>query len=699
MIKKIDTQSNESLIRPNKYWRIAVILFLGVFNFSQSSAQPPKREMRATWLATVGAIDWPKSTTAAMQKTEMTRMLDSIQSLNMNAVFFQVRSRCDAMYNSAYEPWSSDLKINRGTTPEYDPLAFVLEECHKRGLECHAWLNPYRYNNSGATWTGNHDHPLNYEHTHPEWLLYYTSNIILDPALPDVRFRIKSVVGDLLSKYDVDGIIFDDYFYAYGGTTNQDAASQATYKPSGMNVHDWRRNNVNRMIADVYDTIQAVKPWVTFGVSPFGIWTTDASVAAKEGISLPSGITGGNMYQEIYCDPVAWLKQGTVDYISPQLYWKTGGGQDYNKLCPWWADLANRFGVQFYSSMANYKYAEKTDAAYTVTELANQSSRNRSTMKDDAPGHVFYNTQAWVFDAPFRKKFREEVFTAPALPPAIGWKRADDQDPVSFVAPSGSTINWTHNSDANVRYAVYAVPHANRNDPHIFSSSRYLLGIVYDLKYKLPTGISTSSHKIAVSVIDHYGNEYAPRVMGENPAATATAAQLTYPANNIAVIFPLTFRWEAVTGADCYVWQLARDAHFTDIVATRETTVPQFDSSLQMNIKDNERYYWRVKTRKVNANDIWSETRVIANATDISTVAQETLDARLQGDYLVVDATKPAPLTVRVYNLSGQLLSLEEHALQYGENTFPLNLMGINKGVYLVQIQMDDKTQTLKVNK
>lgn len=158
-------------------------------------------------------------------------------------------------------------------------------------MECHAWLNPYRYNNSGSGWTGSNNSPLNYQNTHPDWLLYYSSYIILDPALQEVRQQIKNVVGDIIGKYDVDGIIFDDYFYPYGGTTTQDASSVAALKPANVDVHDWRRDNINRMVAEVYDTIQTVKPWVTFGISPFGIWTTSASVAAAEGITLPSGIT------------------------------------------------------------------------------------------------------------------------------------------------------------------------------------------------------------------------------------------------------------------------------------------------------------------------------------------------------------------------------------------------------------------------
>ncbi|MDR1610390.1 MAG: family 10 glycosylhydrolase [Candidatus Symbiothrix sp.] len=672
-----------------------IILLTGAILYAQS----PKREIRATWIATVTRIDWPKQNGATAQKNEMLKMLDSIQSLKLNAVFFQVRSRCDAMYNSAYEPWSSDLGIARGTDPGYDPLAFVVEECHKRGLECHAWLNPYRYSRDANGWTGANDNALNYEKTHPEWLLWYSNNVVCDPALPEVRVRIKSVVGDILSKYDVDGIIFDDYFYPYGGTTNQDANSVAQYKPAGMNVHDWRRDNVNHMIADVYDTIQAVRPWVTFGVSPFGIWTTDQSAANKEGIPLPSGITGGNMYQEIYCDPVAWLKQGTVDYISPQLYWKTGGGQDYNKLCPWWADLANQFGVQFYSSMANYKYAEKTDAAYTVTELANQSLRNRSSAKDDAPGHVFYNTQAWVFDAPFRKKFREEVFTKPSLTPAIGWKPANDQGMVTFNAPVGSIISWIYNeTDDSVRYAVYAVPIARINDPSVFSKSDYLLGVSYAKQYPLPGGVSTSSHRIAVSVLDRYGNEFAPRILGTS-VSEMTAAQLVSPDDYASAGIPVQFLWNAVNKADCYVWQLATDENFTDIVCTRETTNPGFSTSSQLNIKEDGRtYYWRVRTRKANVRDVWSETRriILSSNSGTETIASENagmLKAYVSGKQLFVESAVAGQADIRVFKLSGQLFSVLEYRLQAGKNLIPVH---IPDTVSLINIRTGNKEITVK---
>lgn len=580
-------------------------------------------------------------------------MLDSIQSLKLNAVFFHIRPCADALYNSAYEPWSSFMKVSRGTYPGFDPLQFCIEECHKRGIECHAWMNPYRYSRTGASWTGSNDTPLNYENTHPDWLLYYSNNIVLDPGLPEVKQRIKDVVGDVLSKYDIDGIIFDDYFYPYGGTTNQDSASVRKYKPADMNVHDWRRDNVNQMVKAVYDTIQAVKPWVTFGISPFGIWTTNYTVANQEGISLPPNISGGNMYQEIYCDPVAWLKAGTVDYISPQLYWKIGGGQDYSVLSKWWGRLTDTFGKQFYSSMAVYKYHEKSDAAYTVSELQNQTDLNRVAVYDNAPGSVFYNTLAWVFDSKFRKAFRKEQFATYALPPAINWKPAPERTMVTDLAANGQTVTWNH-ADADVHFAVYAVPNNFRNRIGIFSKGEMLLGITYSKSFTLPAGVSSDTHKIAVSVLDGYNNEYALRVLGE-PEAEQQAATLLTPAEGGKRKVPFTFTWDLVPQADCYLFQLARDANFEDIILTHETIDPSFTTSSRHIIAALPlgTYYWRVKTRKANTNDVWSAPRTVEIA------LEDSIEDAL-------DMTTAQPLRQGVYSLLGVYMGDDVESLDGG---------------------------------
>lgn len=586
-----------------------VLAFTMLCAFGQDATYP-KREMRATWLTTVANIDWPLSYTNGMeaQQKELITLLDACVKFNMNTVLFHIRPACDALYKSNYEPWSSYLNNGRGVDPGWDPLQFCIDECHKRGLTCHGWINPYRYGKRGGyDWTGTDDTTqLNYKHTHPEWLLYYKNDIYLDPAQPEVRQRIKEVVGDIINKYDIDGILMDDYFYPYGGTTNQDAASVEKYKPADMNVGDWRRQNVNRMIKDVYDTIQAVKPWVTFGVSPFGIWTTDSSVASKRGINLPYNITGGNMYAEIYCDPVAWLEEGTVDYLSPQLYWKIGGGQDYKKLSKWWGDLCNRFGKHFYSSMALYRYES---GEFNATEIRNQAALNR-VVKDNAPGAVFYNTRAWSSSNKLRVNLTKEgaEFHHLALPPAINWKPAKERVMVEDLSISGQTLTWSH-IDKDVHFAIYAV---SADSAGVFSVGESLVGISYETKFELPDEINSANYRIGVSVLDKYNNEYALRILN-TPLRSPKATTALSPFDGAVKKLPFVFSWQVVDGADSYIIQLAKDENMKEIVMAQEVTSTSFNTKLRHNLEylPFGDYYWRVKTRIPNAGDTWSEVQKI----------------------------------------------------------------------------------------
>lgn len=648
--------------------RKVILYFFAAFLLSAQflSAQSPKREMRATWLTTVWRLDWPSVTVPGatgsndaarqsaiqQQKSDLIKILDGLKAANMNTAFLQVRSMCDAMYQSSYEPWSQFISSERGSNPGYDPLAFAIEEAHKRGIELHAWLNPYRYSTSSST---HGELPMDYYNTHRDWLLAYDSYTkILNPGLPEVVLQIKKVVGEIVNNYDVDGIVFDDYFYAYGGTSNTlDAAAQALYKPANKNLGDWRRENVNRMIAAVYDTIQKIKPYVTFGVSPFGTWTTDAVVAANRGIQLPSGVgSTGNMYAEIYCDPVAWLEEGTVDYISPQLYWTTYSSYPYGKLAAWWSDISNRFGKHFYSShsisalsAASPAPASKVNSIdnaliensslstlelaalsrkslsksmrapsatnFTGSEVALQIEFNRTTDINDAPGSVFYATDKLLNTSGFPAYLAQNEFTQQSLCPAIGWKKTADQSLVDNLNLAGQLLTWNY-SGSNVRYAIYAVPNNNRNDAGVFANSKYLLGMAYNQQFTLPASVSSSTHKIAVSVLDRYGNEFGTRVLNES-ISSSVATVLTSPSNNNTVLIPCVFTWSSVEGADSYVWQLARDAQFNDLVCSRETTHPQFFSGLQTNLKNNTDYFWRVRTRKANAVDVWSESRKLTS--------------------------------------------------------------------------------------
>lgn len=632
--------------------------FIVIFLLSISSffAQSPKREMRATWLATVWQIDWPKSvivTTGnaeqiAEQKNVMIQILDSLVSANMNAICFQVRSRCDAMYNSAYEPWSTDLVATRGMNPGYDPLQFAIDEGHKRGIEVHAWLNPYRYETVNGQWTGQAG---DYRTAHPDWVLSYSSGTcILDPGRPQVVFRIKQIVGDILQKYDVDGILFDDYFYAYGGTpTSLDAATQALYKPANMDLGNWRRANVNKMIAEVYDTIQDVKPYVRFGVAPFGIWTTDTNVSIQEGIPLPSGISGGNMYAEIYCDPVAWLKEGTVDYISPQLYWATGGSQDYGTLCPWWSKLANQFGKHFYSSQdiaglssSNYAprqtklftqqffnvnsqlidesgmtFIEKrastdkpmrvSEANFTQEQIGLQISINRSSDENNAPGSIFFSTKQLYQTKGFINYLKKYQFTQKALMPAIDWKQHPDFGPVTGLNIAGNVLSW-NSAGTNIKYSVYAIPNNKLSTLPRFSTSEYLLGTSFVNLFNIPASKPSSTYTYAVAVVDKYGNEFAPQIVDQIPSQSVSVS-LTYPNDNQPIVFPFTFSWENNSAIEFYLLQIAEDLNFSNIVCSRETTLNSVSTSLLDFLKPDKRYYWRVKTRVANAIDGVSSIR------------------------------------------------------------------------------------------
>lgn len=458
-------------------------------------AESPKHEFRGTWFTTVSRIDWPKTvitstgnaTQIAAQKQEMDDMLDKMQEDNLNACLFQVRPNSDAFYQSKYEPWSSYLTGTRGKDPGYDPLAYAIEACHSRGMELHVWINPFRYESSKGSW-GNNDIRKN----HPKWILDYSKLSILDPGQPEVRAYIVSVIEDIISNYDVDGVIFDDYFYPYAGTNGEDSWSETLYKPADMNVDDWRRQNIDQTIEAVYDKIQSLKPWVRFGVGPFGIWTTQPSVASQYGVSLPSGITGSNTYQTIYCNTLEWVKQGTVDYISPQLYWPTTQtGQQYNILSPWWYSMTKHFSdllpdgkqVHCFPSHALYK---NIDQNWADTEMPLQISINRQSTHQNAPGSVFYNTNSYQNeDKGFRPILRSESYTHKALPPAMSWKESTALSAPTDMVLSGKQLTWKH--DKAERYTVYAFPKSIQTETAL-KTSAYLLGITYTASFDVSGG-------------------------------------------------------------------------------------------------------------------------------------------------------------------------------------------------------------------
>lgn len=478
-----------------------------------------KREVRSVWMATVWALDWPSSTSSTTaQKNEMVKYLDVLQKNNFNAVYFQVRTMSDAFYKSSYEPWSSYLTGTRGKDPGWDPLAFVVEECHKRGMECHAWVNPYRFS-TGSNWSTAQDQALK----SAGMLLAYTKSdgkttTILNPGLESVRKRIVDVCKEIISNYDVDGLVFDDYFYPEDIPVTSSAGDYDLWQKSGasMTFGDWRRNNVNQMVADVYNMVQQQKPYVRFGISPAGAACTSAAVAAKHGIDR-CPVASDWQYDGIFSDPVAWLEAGTIDYISPQLYWKTNHKTNpFGPMTKWWSYVAKHFGRHHYASHS-ISFLNSSNTTSDWEEIGKQVQFSRDYTENEAPGAVFYSA-AYVTgkkQSGFGEWLQVNKFQNKALTPAIDWKKSDlEKVQVSALSKRATVLSWA--GVDNVRYSVYAVPESvnvETLDSNI--PAEYLLGVSYKTTYTMPDD-KKSGYNYAVCVLDRYGNEYEPVYYGQS---------------------------------------------------------------------------------------------------------------------------------------------------------------------------------------
>ena len=430
------------------------LLFCIFLQYCLASFAQPKRELRAAWIATFTNIDWPVRTqTPAQQQAGLNTILTHHMETGMNTIYLQVRSQCDAMYPSSIEPWSADLTGTQGKTPNplWDPLQYAINETHKRGMELHAWLNPYRAASNINNIAG--FHASHVSKTHPEWTINVqttatTTVQILNPGLPQVRDYITSVVVDIVNRYDVDGIHFDDYFYPQplsGTSVNDNAAYEADprgFPNTTSGRADWRRDNVNLLIQRINDTIKTLKPWVKFGVSPTGIYRNSTNPA----IGTPT--SGLEHYTTLYCDSRKWLQQGWIDYLAPQVYWYIGQpGADYSKIVPWWNDNAN--GRHIYIGMAGYKVNDPNQGAAWANPsmIPNEMRLNRSY--PNVKGQGIYNTTSLrsTTKLGFRDSLRFFFYNRPALLPLMPWK--DDAPPQSATALSAVkygndsvVLNW-----------------------------------------------------------------------------------------------------------------------------------------------------------------------------------------------------------------------------------------------------------------
>ncbi len=631
---------------------LAVLMLCGVSVMAGVNELTPKYEMRSAWVATVWRLDWPQTTTTGSessintQKAEMTRLLDSLAVNNFNAVNFQVRGMSDAMYKSSYEPWSEYLTGTRGKDPGWDPLAFAVEECHKRGMECHAWVNPYRFNSSSSS-GGQAGDATGY--IEKGWTITGGSGLILNPGLSAVQDRIVDICKEIVVNYDVDGMLFDDYYYN-GAALSEDSDIYNAYVSAGgtLSQADWRRKNVTDLMRKLYKMFESTKPWIRFGQAPQGTTYTSQAMADKYGIEkCPVGYD--NNYGSQYIDIMEWFANGLIDFISPQVYWTIGAENDYSKIVPWWGKVVQKFGRHLFVSHSISSLTSSSDVTYASSsapglegeaslltsamldtdvnpddideasgpnsskfaEFANEIKINRNSSLNGSCGSIFYSAK-YLYTLGTKPSFshflKRHVFSQPALLPAMTWKTGatDPGKVTNFVYDEEGTLTW--DALASMRYTVYAVPNGMSQDS-FDKAVDYLMGTVYGTSFTVPEKYR-SGYYFAICPYDRYANEWNPTFWKPNYATTLAAPTLTSPANGFVTNEDFTFKWTAVSGAERYIVDFATDAAFTKIEKSEQTTACEMPLSQVYNyISKNTNVYWRVHSSAKGKNDGVSASR------------------------------------------------------------------------------------------
>ena len=454
---------------------LAISLTLsGCFGFQNIQAQAvvPNYEFRGVWVASVDNIDWPskKTLSVAEQKAEYIRLLEMHQQNGMNVMVVQIRPAGDALYPSQYEPWSEFLTGKQGLppTPYYDPLEFMISETHKRGMEFHAWLNPYRavFNILKSSVSPSHLTKI-----HPEWFLIYGDKKYFNPGLPEVRQHTARVVKDLVTRYDIDGIHMDDYFYPYR-ITGKEFPDQKDYVKygNGMNKEDWRRSNCDSVILLIHNIVRTVNPRVKFGISPFGIWRN------KTQDPMGSDTKGGQTnYDDLYADILLWLQKGWIDYVVPQLYWERGHKlADYDVLLDWWNQ--HTYGRQLYIGQAIYR-AGSNDAWKSKDELPKQIQELRAY--PTTQGSVYFSSKSFDRNPNgWNDSLRNNYYRYPALVPPMLW--IDNTTPSQPLAEKqgNNMVKLVYKGDKKIK--EFAILTLTLNTEEKFSLTQIVQLVVAD---------------------------------------------------------------------------------------------------------------------------------------------------------------------------------------------------------------------------
>ena len=480
-----------------------------LLSFGLGAQIAPKREFRAVWVATVNNIDWPSKPglSTEQQKKEVIDILNMHSKNGMNAIIMQIRPASDAFYRSELEPWSRYLTGTQGKAPSpfYDPLQFWIEECHQRNMEFHAWLNPFRV-------AQNVNDPLASSHIafkHPDWIVNYGDKLYFDPGLPQTREFVVKVVTDIVSRYDVDAIHFDDYFYPYPLKEDfPDENSFAQYN-RGFKAEqkaDWRRDNVDILIKALSENIKKTKPWVKFGISPFGVWRNKSD--DPEGSETTVGTTN---YDHLYADILKWQKNGWIDYCLPQLYWQIGHPSvDFLTLSKWWA--AHAYNRAMYIGQAVYKL----EANSTIPEWKDpeQLVRQIQVVRQipQLGGSAFYSSVQFKRDLfGFDQSLRNKLYKFPALVPQMPWIDKIAPEPPTHFKKRGHKLKWkpakTENEmDKAKDYLVYMNPVGKqfdaKNPENIFTIIKHKSIVFKPNSRKLQR-----KYEIRISALDRLHNE------------------------------------------------------------------------------------------------------------------------------------------------------------------------------------------------
>lgn len=496
-----------------------LLLLLSITSCSIFKPFPqPEREFRGFWVATVVNIDWPKNGNDAIekQKADYLKILDFYEDLHFNAAIVQVRTAGDAFYKSDYAPWSRFLTGKEGKEPntEESILKWMIDQAHNRGMEFHAWLNPYRSTFDLKTDILSPTHDFN---LHPEWMLKYGKKNYYNPGLPEVRQRMVLVINEIVANYDIDAIHFDDYFYPYTikDEVFQDSLTYAYHGLPNQSLEDWRRSNMDSLIKNSFETIKARKPWVQFGVSPFGVWKNNST--DPKGSDTRAGQT---TYEDLYADPILWMEKGWLDYLVPQVYWSMDlSVASHRKIVDWWAQ--NSTNTNLYIGNGPYKIRNNSDKAWdNKKELPDQLTLARKT--EAVQGNVFFSAKSLMQKNSdvveyLKKKYYKKVALTPISTNET--KPHSEGIELDHIQKNENFINLTFHDLEEFRFASIYPSQKKKRANYPIKKLLTKVAVDKDESIKIPVELIQEKKYIAIRFIDFYGRESGPIIVNLNPTS------------------------------------------------------------------------------------------------------------------------------------------------------------------------------------